>query len=83
MFILLFLSVVRTYYCKFSVNYLERKPVMCQYCSKFGISSDIKEIGVECFPCECEIIIYEDFCISNKSVITVESGMIKLISKNK
>lgn len=46
---------------------------MCSFKADFDPEITPK-IGVECFPCECEIILYESFEINNMSVITVETG---------
>lgn len=71
------MSVNCTYHCKISAIDIKTKPVMCHY-----YNSDVNKIDIESFPCECGIIVYEDFSINNLSAITVEIGMIKNKSKN-
>lgn len=55
----------------FTVIDMKTKPVMCSYNFKLD-STTAPPIGIECFPCECEIIVIDNFSISNKSVITVD-----------
>lgn len=52
---------------------MKTKPVMCSFKTAFSNSS-LCYVGIESFPCECDIILFEDFSIDNKSVITVETG---------
>lgn len=56
-----------------SVIDMKTKPVMCTF-NTIWDNEITPDIGVECFPCECEIILYDNFKIDNKSVITVDKG---------
>lgn len=55
----------------FTVIDLKAKPVMCSFSANLD-TTVTPYVGVECFPCECEIIVYESFKINSKSVITVD-----------
>lgn len=50
---------------------------MCEY-QKIYNNSCVPDVDIECFPCECEIIVFQDFCINNQSVITADTGTLRI-----
>lgn len=57
---------------------MENKPVICEYNKIISSAECVPKIDVNCFPSECDVILYQTFCINNKSVITSDLGMSKV-----
>lgn len=58
-----------------SVIDITKKPVVCEFGRIYTQFENVPKIEVDKYPCECEIMVFQDFYISNKSAIDSKSGM--------